>query len=200
MERKVAIRRIIGITALVLWVVAIVPKFLPGEDMLVWQLDSWALLFAPLLTLAYTVMLTYIAQRKNWIVRISVWISCFLFALVCVVFFFSARSWLYVKVWNNKDYAVYSKYRGAIDPDEYVLYKRTGILNKAMYGIGSDNFGMVKDVEFTIYEPLDLIKKEYNATAFESDRILSHDTIFYRLSDGKRYKQEQNDSLLALIK
>ena len=43
------IRRIIGITALVLWVLAIVPKFLLGEDMLVWQLDNWALLFAPLL-------------------------------------------------------------------------------------------------------------------------------------------------------
>ncbi len=200
LKKRVNIRRIIGITALVLWVLAIVPKFLLGEDMLVWQLDNWALLAAPLLTLAYTAMLINIAQRKNWIVKLSVWISCIIFALVCVVFFFSARTWLYVKVWDNKDYAVYSKYRGAIDPDEYVLYKRKGILNKEMYGIGSDNFGMVKDVEFTIYEPFDLIKEEYGVSAFESNLVLSHDTIFYRLSDGKRYKQEQNDSLLALIK
>ena len=197
-NKTTTIRRTIGITALVLWVLAIVPKFLLGEDMLVWQLDNWALLAAPLLTLAYAVMLITIAQRKSWIVKLSVWISCIIFALVCVVFFFSARTWLYVKVWDNKDYAVYSKYRGAIDPDEYVLYK--GILNKEMYGIGSDNFGMVKDVEFTIYEPFDLIKEEYGVTAFESNLVLSHDTIFYRLSDGKRYKQEQNDSLLALIK
>ncbi|MBO4307353.1 MAG: hypothetical protein J5848_03485 [Bacteroidales bacterium] len=199
MTKETIIRRIIGITALVLWVVAIVPKFFLSENMMVWQLDNWALLFAPLLTLAYIVMLAiHIVKGKHWIVKLSVCISCALIICACIVMFFSSRHWLYVKIWGNKDYVVYSEYRGAIDPDEYVLYKRNGLLNKKMYNIGGGWRGQLRKVEFTFYEPLDLIREERDAVPFDSDSIY-HITVYHRLSDGHCYSQEQNDSLQALI-
>ena len=61
MKKANTIRRIIGITALVLWVVAIVPLFFLGyNDRIVWRLDQWALWFAPALTLVFTMQLYFI--------------------------------------------------------------------------------------------------------------------------------------------
>ena len=55
------IRRIIGITTLVLWVIAIVPRFIlvKGEKM-VFQMENWALLFAFILSIPYMIMLNYL--------------------------------------------------------------------------------------------------------------------------------------------
>ena len=50
-----------------------------------------------------------------------------------------------------------------------------------------------------MYDDFDLIKEEVDATGFESDSVF-HCTSFYRLSDGERFDQEKNDSLLKLIK
>lgn len=53
------IRMIFGITAMLLWLVAFVPKVVFGQDgdRLVWQLDNWALLVAPIITLVYVILL-----------------------------------------------------------------------------------------------------------------------------------------------
>ena len=50
-----------------------------------------------------------------------------------------------------------------------------------------------------MYDELDLIKEEIDATEFESDSVY-HCTTFYRLSDGWPFGQEENDSLLDVIK
>jgi hypothetical protein len=50
-----------------------------------------------------------------------------------------------------------------------------------------------------MYNEFDLIKEEIDATEFESDSIY-HRTVFYRLSDGYQFEQEENDSLLDVIK
>lgn len=193
------IRRIIGITTLVLWVLAIVPKF--ACDCLVWQLDNWALVFASVFTLAYAVMLTVQSSKgKPWYNKLLKWIGCIVVAFVCIFIFFWANVFRYVNIWHDRNYVVYSEWGGFTDPDVYVLYKRNGFENKRMYIIGSDNFRQIKNIQFAVYEPLDLIESEFDVTAFESDSVYSHDTVFYRLSNGQQYDQEQNDSLFALIK
>ena len=45
----------------------------------------------------------------------------------------------------------------------------------------------------------DLIKEDIDAVEFYSDSTY-HRTVFYRLSDGWEYGQEENDSLLDVIK
>jgi hypothetical protein len=50
-----------------------------------------------------------------------------------------------------------------------------------------------------MYNDLDLIKEEIDATAFESDSVY-HRTVFYRLSDGYQFEQNKNDSLKNVIK
>ena len=68
-----------------------------------------------------------------------------------------------------------------------------------MFSLGSSGFGEVRRADYSMYYDHDLIKEENDATGFESD-IVFHCTAFYRLSDGERFDQEKNDSLLKLIK
>lgn len=196
------IRRIIGITALVLWAVGIVSKVTLGNDDILWgQLDFWALLFAPIMTVIFAVMLTKdVSKGKHWAVKLGMWMACIIVLLLCLITFLFVGVFLnnHDSVWNNKDYAVYREYGLGIEPDIFVLYKRDGIVNHRMYRLGSRGFGQVKIAEYTTYEPLDLIKEETDWTQFESDSIF-HITKFFRLSDGHPYKQDKNDSLLALI-
>ncbi|MBO7490420.1 MAG: hypothetical protein J6T88_09095 [Bacteroidales bacterium] len=199
MTKKANIRRIIGITALALWVVAIVPRLFLGKDMLIWQLENWALIFAPILTLVYSVMFTsHFTKEKHLAVKISGWISCVLMVLLCVIVFCIAGARKNTKVWNDKDYVVYLEDRGFIDPDVCVLYKRDGVVYRRMYIIGSGGWAQVNNADYKMYESLDLIKEEVDWSTFDGD-IIDHITVFYRLSDGKQYDQDKNDSLLALI-
>ena len=68
-----------------------------------------------------------------------------------------------------------------------------------MFSLGSSGFGEVREVDYSMYYDHDLIKEEIDATGFESDRVF-HCISFYRLSDGDRFEEEKNDSLLKLIK
>jgi hypothetical protein len=215
MKKATTIRRIIGITALVLWVVVIVSRcfFLFGNRYrLVWQLDNWAFLFAPILTLVYAVMLTiHISRGKHWAVKLSEWLGCTLFVLLCLVEFFIAGVKLNYKVWGDKDYVVYSEYGGFSDPDVYVMYKRCGIVDHHMYTLdfysynppyvlGDDNMGGINSAEYVIYEDLNLIQCDAVVRDNMNEDSTFHATIFYRLDNGHRYNESQNDSLFALIK
>lgn len=210
------IRRIIGITALVLWGVAIVFVFyfvLGHSYRIVWRLDQWAFLFAPLLTLVYAVMLTIrISKGKHWAVKLLEWFGCTLVILLCLFIFIVAGAFLEYKVWGNKDYVVYSEWGGIADPDVYVLYKRNGILDYRLhildfenyenppFVLGDDNLGGIKSAEYLIYEDLNLIQCDAVVRDYTNEDHTFNATIFYRLDNGHRYNESQNDSLFALIK
>lgn len=208
------IRRIIGITALVLWGVVIASRcfFIFGNRYrLVWQLDNWAFLFAPILTLVYAAMLTiHISRGKHWAVKLSEWLVCTFVILLCLVMFFIAGANLNYKVWGNKDYVVYSEYGGFADPDVYVMYKRAGLVDKRMYildfysynppfVLGDDNYGGINDAEYVIHEGLNLIQCDAVVRDYMNEDRTFHATIFYRLNNGQRYNESQNDSIFALI-
>jgi hypothetical protein len=103
------------------------------------------------------------------------------------------------KIWSNEDYVVYSEYDGIIDPNKFVLYKRDGLIDRRMYYLGNIGFGDLKGVDYSMYVDLDLIKEEIDATEFENDSVY-HRTKFYRLSNGWPFKQEENDSLMNMLK
>ena len=200
MTKKVNIRRIIGITALVLWVVAIVPKFFLGEDMLIWQLDNWALIMAPLLTIVYAVLLTvHLGRDKHWTIKLIEWISCVFVIYVCAgilyAFILLGHS---KKLWSNNDYVVYDEPVDFFE-SHYTLFKRDGFVNHRMYCLCYNVCDEVKKADYTIYDSLDLIKEEMDYVPYDSDSV-RHLTSFYRLSDTYYYEQIQNDSLFALIK
>lgn len=193
------IRRIIGITALVLWAVAIVPR---GEgNKLVWQLDNWALVIAPVLTVVYAVLLTIrLCMGKHWLINVVAWIGCAILAYVCIVMLVVTVELCFVhRVWKNKEYVVYCEHQDFSGPEVYALYKRDGFINRRMYGFRS-GYGQVKKAEYTIYDSLNLMREEADVTiCFECDSIC-HETVFYRLSDGEGFEEGLNDSLQALIK
>lgn len=203
---KVKIRRIIGITALLLWVIAIVPKIiLDYNGRLMWQLDKWAFMLAPVFSIAYAVMLTiHIAKGKRWTIKLLECIGCGVITLVCIGVFFIALILLDYRIWDNKDYVVYDEFGGFGDPSVYVLYQRNGIIEERptfiRFGVWREdgkNY-KIKNADYTIYESFDLIKEEADIKLVEDDSML-HETTFYRLSGGQRYEQNQNDSLWRLI-
>ena len=199
MTKKANIRRIIGITALALWVVAIVPKFFLGEDMLIWQLDNWALIMAPLLTIVYAVLLTvHLGRNKHWTIKLIEWISCVFVIYVCAgilyAFILLGHS---KKLWSNNGCVVYDEPVDFFE-SHYTLFKRDGFVNHRMYCLCYNVCDEVKKADYTIYDSLDLIKEDIDWTLFERDSII-HTTSFYRLSDGEAFEQSQNDSLIALI-
>ena len=194
------IHRIIGITALVLWAVAISSLFL-GEDVrMAYQLDGWAFGIALVLTPIYAVMLSiYIGRGKHWLIKIAAWIGCAIVIYVCGVMLIVSTMCSDHRAWSNKDYVVYAESKGWIDPDDLVLYRREGLFDRKMYYLRCEDFLQNDKVEYTMYDTLDLIKEEFtHSSYFESDSIC-HDTIFYRLNNGQRYNKSQHDSLLALI-
>lgn len=201
-NKTTTIRRTIGITALVLWVIGILSLTVLGQDKLILQLDVWSVILAPVFTFVYSIMLTiHICKGKHWAIKLAEWIWCAFIFFFCIVVLFFAGICHDIKIWSSKDYVVYSEYGGFIDPDSYVLYKRKVLVNKRMHTLGSDWRGLMKKAEYFIYEPLDLIREEADVVPFSdsySDSVY-HKTVFYRLSDGKRYEEELNDSLQALI-
>lgn len=89
MKNIVQIRRIIGVTTVILWIIGIVPKIILGNRCrLVWQLDNWALVFAPVFTLVYAILLTlYFAKGKRWTIKLLEWFVFGVVAIVCVAVF-----------------------------------------------------------------------------------------------------------------
>lgn len=201
MKKANIIRRIIGITALVLWAVTICSAFLDEDVRMAYQLDRWAFGTALILTPVYAVMLTIrIGRAKHWLLKIATWIGCSIVIYVCGVLLFVSTMCSDHRAWSNKDYVVYAESNGWIDPDDLVLYRRAGLFDRKMYYLRCEDFLQNDKIEYTMFDTLDLIKEEITHLAyFESDSIC-HDTVFYRLSDGHRYGQDKNDSLLALIK
>ena len=200
MTKNTIIRRIIGITALVLWVVAFSSVLLNDGDRVAWQLDYWATIFALVLTPVYAVLLTIrLSKGRHWLIKVAAWIGCAIVAYVCVVIFLVFSMLYDHSVWGNKDYAVYSEFDDFIEPRNIVLYRRDGLVDRKMYRLRCEHTGQKEKVGYSIYDTLDLIKEEVEYTPFFAEDSICRDTIFYRLSDGKRYDETVNDSLLSLI-
>ena len=190
-----------AIIAFVLLAISLVPLlFLEHGDRLVWQLSNWAWIFASLLIAIIGVMLTiHYSKGKHILWKITGWLGCIALVMACLISLYIAMVNHDEKIWSSKDYVVYSEYRGFIAPNMFVLYKRDGLIDRRMFSLGSSVFGEVKGADYSMYDDFDLIKEEIDATGFESDSVF-HSTVFYRLSDGDRFEQEKNDSLLKLIK
>lgn len=190
-----------AIIAFVLLAISLVPLlFLEHGDRLVWQLSNWAWIFASLLIAIIGVMLTiHYSKGKHILWKITGWLGCIALVMACLISLYVATFEHDEKIWSSKDYVVYSEYRGFIDPNMFVLYKRDGLIDRRMFSLGGIGFGELKGADYSMYYDYDLIKEEVDATGFESDSVF-HCTSFYRLSDGERFDQEKNDSLLKLIK
>ena len=190
-----------AIIAFVLLAISLVPLlFLEHGDRLVWQLSNWAWIFASLLIAIIGVMLTiHYSKGKHILWKITGWLGCIALVMACLISLYVATFEHDEKIWSSKDYVVYSEYRGFIDPNMFVLYKRDGLIDRRMFSLGDIGFGELKGADYSMYDDFDLIKEEIDATGFESDSVF-HCTSFYRLSDGERFDQEKNDSLLKLIK
>ena len=196
------IRNIIGITALVLWAVAISSIFMDEDIRIVYQLDVLAFVIALIITPIYAVMLTiHIGRGKHWLIKVAAWIGCAIVLYVCGVLLFVSTMFSDHRAWSNKDYVVYSESNGWIDPDDLVLYRREGFIDRKMYRLRCEGWRDCREeMKYTMFDTLDLIKEEITYTLFSENDSISYDTIFYRLSDGHRYGQDKNDSILALIK
>lgn len=198
------IRRIIGITALVLWGVAVYSIFIFRDEgaRIAHQLDGWAFGIAFVLTPIYAVMLTiHIGIGKHWLIKVAAWIGCAIVLYVCGVLLFVSTMFSDHRAWSNKDYVVYSESKGWIDPNDLVLYRREGFIDRKMYRLRCEGWRDCREeMKYTMFDTLDLIKEEITYTLFSENDSICYDTIFYRLSDGHRYSQDKNDSLMSLIK
>lgn len=198
--KATTIRRTIGITAAVLWAVALSSLLLHDGDKIAFQLDKWAFLLSLILTPIYAVMLTtHVCQGKHWLIKMAGGIVCVIIGYVCIVLFFvSTRLVSDHRTWSNREYVVYSEYYDFIEPNEIVLYRRQGLVDRKMYRLRFEDMGHKEKVEYTMVDSLDLLIEEVTYSPFFVDDSICHDTTFYRLSDGQRYDQDKNDSLIAL--
>jgi len=215
----VTIRRILGISALVFWAIVIVPWIiLPLGDRLAWQLQNWSLIPATVVTTMYVVLLIIrvnkdVRQDENKIpYLIRNWSVCCMAVIICVACFLVAILKADYKVWSNGKYVIYgykvsdNENGGFRSPSIFVFYERKGIVDDRLgllgdmrqYLFDTGDMSRIRKVDYTIYEPLDLIKEEMDYVPYDSDSV-RHLTSFYRLSDRDYYEQFQNDSLLSLI-
>ena len=187
--------------ALVLLSIVFVPTlFLENGDRLVWQLSNWAWILASMLIAIMGILMTIrFTKGKRILWKIMGWSCSILLAVACLVSLFIAMAWHDEKIWSDEDYVVYSEYDGFIDPNMFVLYKRDGLVDRRMYYLNGIGFDELKEADYSMYNESDLIKEEIDATEFESSSVY-HRTVFYRLSDGCQVKQEENDSLMKVIK
>lgn len=206
------IRRTIGIAALVMWVVAVVPLVCFGHgDHWVWHLDSWAFFVAPILTAIYAVMLVaHFAKGKHRTAKLAAGFGSILLIIVFSVFAIVKIGNLDHKVWGNNEYAVYNEFGGFFAPDSYVLYKRNGLIDRYQsvfwddilgqpYILGDDNYYRVWDADYTIYKDLNLIKCEADINPGFHPNDTTHLQLFYRFNNGQRYADSLSDSLITLI-
>ena len=187
--------------ALVLLSIVFVPTlFLENGDRLVWQLSNWAWILASMLIAIMGILMTIrFTKGKRVLWKIMGWSCSILLAVACLISLFIAMAWHDEKIWSDEDYVVYSEYDGFIDPNMFVLYKRDGLVDRRMYYLNGIGFDELKEADYSMYNESDLIKEEIDATEFESSSVY-HRTVFYRLSDGCQFKQEENDSLMKVIK
>ena len=187
--------------ALVLLGISFVPTlFLEDGDRLAWQLSNWAWILASMLIATMGILLAIrFTKGKRVLWKIMGWSCSILLAVACLISLFIAMAWHDEKIWSDEDYVVYSEYDGFIDPNMFVLYKRDGLVDRRMYYLNGIGFDELKEADYSIYNESDLIKEEIDATEFESSSVY-HRTVFYRLSDGCQFKQEENDSLMKVIK
>ena len=190
-----------AIIALVLLGITLVPTFfLEDGDRLTWQMSNLAWIFDSLLIAITGVLLTiHFTRGKHVLLKIMGWIGCIVLVMACLVSLYIAMAKHDEIIWSNKEYVVYSEYDGFIDPNKFVLYKRDGLVDRRKYRLGNIGFGDLKRADYSMYNDLDLIKEEVDATEFESGSVY-HRTTFYRLSDGVSFEQEKNDSLMKVIK
>ena len=174
--------------------------FLENGDRLVWQLSNWAWILASMLIAIMGILMTIrFTKGKRILWKIMGWSCSMLLVMACLISLFIAMAWHDEKIWSDEDYVVYSEYDGFIDPNMFVLYKREGLVDRRMYCINGIGFDDLKEADYSMYNESDLIKEEIDATEFESSSVY-HRTVFYRLSDGCQFKQEENDSLMKVIK
>ncbi len=187
--------------ALVLLSIVFVPTlFLENGDRLVWQLSNWAWILASMLIAIMGILMTIrFTKGKRILWKIMGWSCSIVLVMACLISIYIAMVKHDEKIWSNKEYVVYSQYYDFFDPNMFVLYKRDGLVDRRMYRLNNIGFGELRGADFSMYNEFDLIKEEIDATEFESDSIY-HRTVFYRLSDGYQFEQEENDSLLDVIK
>ena len=187
--------------ALVLLSIVFVPTlFLENGDRLVWQLSNWAWILASMLIAIMGILMTIrFTKGKRILWKIMGWSCSIVLVIACLISIYIAMVKHDEKIWSNKEYVVYSQYYDFFDPNMFVLYKRDGLVDRRMYRLNNIGFGELRGADFSMYNEFDLIKEEIDATEFESDSIY-HRTVFYRLSDGYQFEQEENDSLLDVIK
>ena len=187
--------------ALVLLSIVFVPTlFLEDGDRLVWQLSNWAWILASMLIAIMGILMTIrFTKGKRILWKIMGWSCSIVLVMACLISIYIAMVKHDEKIWSNKEYVVYSQYYDFFDPNMFVLYKRDGLVDRRMYRLNNIGFGELRRADFSMYNEFDLIKEEIDATEFESDSIY-HRTVFYRLSDGYQFEQEENDSLLDVIK
>ena len=187
--------------ALVLMGISFVPTlFLEDGDRLAWQLSNWAWILASMLIATMGILLAIrFTKGKRVLWKIMGWSCSILLAVACLISLFIAMAWHDEKIWSDEDYVVYSEYDGFIDPNMFALYKRDGLVDRRMYYLNGIGFDELKEADYSMYNEFDLIKEEIDATEFESSSVY-HRTVFYRLSDGCQFKQEENDSLMKVIK
>ena len=187
--------------ALVLLSIVFVPTlFLEDGDRLVWQLSNWAWILASMLIAIMGILMTIrFTKGKRILWKTMGWSCSIVLVMACLISIYIAMVKHDEKIWSNKEYVVYSQYYDFFDPNMFVLYKRDGLVDRRMYRLNNIGFGELRGADFSMYDEFDLIKEEIDATEFESDSIY-HRTVFYRLSDGYQFEQEENDSLLDVIK
>ncbi len=187
--------------ALVLLSIVFVPTlFLENSDRLVWQLSNWAWILASMLIAIMGILMTIrFTKGKRILWKTMGWSCSIVLVMACLISIYIAMVKHDEKIWSNKEYVVYSQYYDFFDPNMFVLYKRDGLVDRRMYRLNNIGFGELRGADFSMYDEFDLIKEEIDATEFESDSIY-HRTVFYRLSDGYQFEQEENDSLLDVIK
>ena len=187
--------------ALVLLSIVFVPTlFLENGDRLVWQLSNWAWILASMLIAIMGILMTIrFTKGKRILWKTMGWSCSIVLVMACLISIYIAMIKHDEKIWSNKEYVVYSQYYDFFDPNMFVLYKRDGLVDRRMYRLNNIGFGELRGADFSMYDEFDLIKEEIDATEFESDSIY-HRTVFYRLSDGYQFEQEENDSLLDVIK
>ena len=187
--------------ALVLLSIVFVPTlFLENGDRLVWQLSNWAWILASMLIAIMGILMTIrFTKGKRILWKTMGWSCSIVLVMACLISIYIAMVKHDEKIWSNKEYVVYSQYYDFFDPNMFVLYKRDGLVDRRMYRLNNIGFGELRGADFSMYNEFDLIKEEIDATEFESDSIY-HRTVFYILSDGYQFEQEENDSLLDVIK
>ena len=187
--------------ALVLLSIVFVPTlFLENGDRLVWQLSNWAWILASMLIAIMGILMTIrFTKGKRILWKTMGWSCSIVLVMACLISIYIAMVKHDEKIWSNKEYVVYSQYYDFFDPNMFVLYKRDGLVDRRMYRLNNIGFGELRGADFSMYNEFDLIKEEIDATEFESDSIY-HRTVFYRLSDGYQFEQEENDLLLDVIK